>query len=362
MPRLGGGAVVVVAVIILVIVVANPFGSASTSSAAAVVPTASARIVRTDIVERQQVAGTLDYSGSFTIWNAGLAGVVTRLPAAGAIIRRGQTLYALDRKPVRLLYGSQPASRELKSGELGADVLELQRNLEALGFTASGTLHADGQFDTATLVALKEWQRALTEPATGTLPLGSVVFFPGPIRAATLTAGAGEPVGAGTQILTATSSKPAVLVPLDPGTVSQLAVRDPVLVTMPDGSTVDGRVASIGRVATAASSANSQGGGGGSSSPTIPVTVRLSEAHTNAGLDQAPVQVAITEQEARHALAVPISALLAQPGGGYAVKVVDGGGTSLVPVTTGLFDDVAGSVQISGPRLKAGMRVQVPSQ
>jgi hypothetical protein len=168
-------------------------------------------------------------------------------------------------------------------------------------------------------------------------------------------------VVAGAPILTATSSKPAVLVPLDPGIVSQLAVHDRVLVTMPDGSTVDGRVASIGRVATAASSNNSQVGGG-SSSPTIPVTVSLSDPHTNGGLDQAPVQVAITVQQARNVLAVPISALLAQPGGGYAVDVVGTGGTSLVPVTTGLFDDVAGRVQISGLRLRAGMRVQVPSQ
>jgi hypothetical protein len=352
----------VVAATILAIIVADPFGSATTYSAA-VVPTASARIVRTNVVERQQVAGTLDYSGSFEVWNAGPAGVVTWLPGAGAIVRRGQALYALDRSPVRLLYGSQPASRELKYGEVGVDVRELQRNLRALGFTAYGALQAGGRFDAATLVALKQWQRALAEPATGTLPLGGVVYLPGPVRAATLTASSGEPVVAGAQILTATSSKPAVLVPLDPGTVSQLAVNDPVLVTMPNGSTVGGRVASIGRVATAASSNTGQGGGGGGSTPpTIPITVSLNDPHTNGGLDQAPVQVAITEQNARHVLAVPISALLAQPGGGYAVKVVDGGGTSVVPVTTGLFDDVAGRVQISALRLRAGMRVQVPSQ
>jgi hypothetical protein len=122
-----------------------------------------------------------------------------------------------------------------------------------------------------------------------------------------------------------------------------------------------GRVASIGRVATAANSGNSQSGSS-SNPPTIPVTVSLSDPHTNGGLDQAPVQVAITVQEARHVLAVPISALLAQPGGGYAVEVVDGGGTRLVQVTTGLFDDVAGRVQITGPRLRAGMHAQVPRQ
>jgi hypothetical protein len=61
-------------------------------------------------------------------------------------------------------------------------------------------------------------------------------------------------------------------------------------------------------------------------------------------------------------LAVPISALLAKPGGGYAIQIVSGRNTRLLPVTTGLFDDVAGRVQVAGARLTAGMRVQVPTQ
>ena len=78
-------------------------------------------------------------------------------------------------------------------------------------------------------------------------------------------------------------------------------------------------------------------------------------------LDQAPVQVAITSQEDRHVLAVPVSALLARPGGGYAIQVRRGASTQLVAVTTGLFDDVAGRVEISAPNLRAGMRVVVPA-
>jgi peptidoglycan hydrolase-like protein with peptidoglycan-binding domain len=356
--------VAIAAVLVLALVVADPFGGSAGTSAATVVPTASARIVRTDVVERQQVAGTLDYSGNFAVSNAGAAGVVTWLPAAGAIVHRGQALYALDRSSVRLLYGSQPDSRDLTLGETGSDVREIQRNLEALGFTAGGALRADGRFDPATLVALEQWQRRLGEPVTGTLPLGSVVFLPGAVRVAALIASAGAQVAAGAPIFTATSSEPAVLVPLDPGTVSQLATGDPVLVTMPDGTTAHGRVASIGRVATVASPDNSQdgGGGGGGSLPTVPVTVSLSDPRASAGLDQAPVQVAITEQEDRGVLAVPISALLARPGGGYAVQVVGAGGSTLVPVTTGLFDDVAGRVEVSGPGLRAGLRVQVPRQ
>jgi multidrug efflux pump subunit AcrA (membrane-fusion protein) len=92
------------------------------------------------------------------------------------------------------------------------------------------------------------------------------------------------------------------------------------------------------------------------------VTIRLRSASTGA-LDQAPVQVAITTQEERLALAVPISALLATPGGGYAIRVASSNGAwRLVPVTTGLFDDVAGRVAITSSGLRPGMRVQIPSE
>jgi multidrug efflux pump subunit AcrA (membrane-fusion protein) len=133
-------------------------------------------------------------------------------------------------------------------------------------------------------------------------------------------------------------------------------------VTLPDGTTVRGRVSAIGRVATTSSSDSSQSdqGGQGSPTPTIPVTISLSGSH--GGLVQAPVQVGITEQEDRHVLAVPISALLAQPGGGYAVSVADGATTRLVDITPGLFDEVAGRVEVSGAGLAPGMRVEVPSQ
>jgi hypothetical protein len=61
-------------------------------------------------------------------------------------------------------------------------------------------------------------------------------------------------------------------------------------------------------------------------------------------------------------LAVPVDALLALAGGGYAVEVVGAGGVHrLVAVTLGLFDDAEGLVQVSGPGLQAGQRVVVPA-
>jgi peptidoglycan hydrolase-like protein with peptidoglycan-binding domain len=326
------------------------------------VPTAFARIVRTDVIERQQVAGTLGFSGSYTVFNGTTTGVLTWLPSPGSIVRRDQRLYELDRRPVPLFYGDRPAFRAFALGMRdGGDVRELKQNLLALGFTNAGRVTLNDHFDLATRGAVKEWQRLLGLRPSGRIPLGGVAFLPHALRISGAASGVavGATIPATAPILSATETQPAVLVPLDPGSVARLRVGDRVLVTMPDSSASPGRVASIGRVAITPSS-NSQNGGQGSSTPTVPVTISLLEPRPSGGLDQAPVQVAITTQADRHVLAVPISALLAQPGGGYEIQVKRGRSTRLVAVTTGLFDDVAGRVEISAPQLRAGMRVAVP--
>jgi hypothetical protein len=77
------------------------------------------------------------------------------------------------------------------------------------------------------------------------------------------------------------------------------------------------------------------------------------------GLEQAPVNVNVTSQRADNVLAVPVNALLALAGGGYGVDVVTGSASRLVGVTTGLYSSTL--VQVSGPGLRAGLRVAVPS-
>jgi multidrug efflux pump subunit AcrA (membrane-fusion protein) len=72
------------------------------------------------------------------------------------------------------------------------------------------------------------------------------------------------------------------------------------------------------------------------------------------------VQVAITTASVPNAVVVPVTALLARSGGGYAVEVVGTGGTShLVPVSLGLFDDAEGLVQVTASGLAAGQSVVV---
>jgi multidrug efflux pump subunit AcrA (membrane-fusion protein) len=87
----------------------------------------------------------------------------------------------------------------------------------------------------------------------------------------------------------------------------------------------------------------------------------LSDPRAAGTLDQAPVTVNITTASASDALAVPVTALLAQSPGGYQVEVAGPGNTRrYVPVTTGIFDDASGLVQVTGP-LTPGERVVVAS-
>lgn len=280
----------------------------------------------------------------------------TMLPSPGRIVRRGQPLYAVDGEPTLLLYGSTPAWRAFRLRmSPGLDVAELNANLRALGYGAPN----GNSFTTAMSAAVSALQQAHGLAQTGSLNLGAVVFEPGPLRVTTVTPTTGTAVQPGL-VLTGSSTRPDVSIQLDAAQQSEVKVGDRVSVTLPDNSTTPGVVSSVGKVATAPSAG--QQANGGSSSPTIAVTVRLLHARAAGHLDAAPVNVSIVEQSVHDVLAVPVDALVALAGGGYAVEEVEANGTHrLVAVTPGLFDDAQGLVQISGNGLAAGQRIVVPA-
>ena len=336
--------------------------------AASAVTAATALVVRTDLSARQLVAGTLGYQGFFTVANESDGGIITWLPAGGDIVRRGQPLFSVDDQPVTLLYGALPAWRPFVPGmTAGPDVRQLQRNLAALGFDPGP---ADGVFGWGTVLAVQRWQQARGETVTGTIPLGAVAFLPGPLRVTATPEQPGAPVAAGASVVVGTSLTAGVQVWLPVGG-PPIRTGDQVTVTMPDGSTtVPGDVTAVGSVATVpgasgGASAGQAGGNGqggsanssGSQAAEIPVTITI-RAAIPAGLDQAPVQVSITERRTDGVLAVPVTALLAAPGGGYEVQAA-GARERLIPVTTGLFDDASGLVAVTGTGLAPGLAVTV---
>lgn len=312
-------------------------------------------------------------SSSSSAAGASGSGTFTWLPQIGQVIHQGQQIYGVSGGPVVLLYGRVPAYRDLSEGMTGADVTELNRDLVKLGYATRAALGPRSGWDyysaeTAYAVGLLQSKLGLT--VTGTLPLGQAAVLPGPalVTALGTSTSLSGPATAGSVVLTATSVTPVVTIDLDPSLQAEVKDGDQVSITLPDGSTTPGVVTQVGRVATtpnssSSSSANQSGNSSNSSASgseaTITVLVSLTHPKAAGKLNQAPVTVTITTGSVSNALTVPVNALLAQPGGKYAVEVTGPGGHHLVNVTPGMFDDAAGKVQVSG-NLTAGQHVVVP--
>jgi peptidoglycan hydrolase-like protein with peptidoglycan-binding domain len=330
--------------------------SDAATTATAGVAAATAEISRADLSAREQVPGTMGYLGDWQLVHPGPPGVLTAVAAPATVVTRGQRLYEVDGRPVVLLYGTRPVWREFRPGMTpGEDVRQLKQNLAALGFTGD---RPDNRFTAATAGAVRRWQQRLGQPRTGRLALGSLVFAPGPVRVVEALVPAGAQV-VGRPLLRASSTRRAITVALPTDRQGQVRVAAPVEVTLPGGERVAGTVAEVGRVAR-----SGDGGTAGGPPPpaTITVTVTLDQAGTADGLDQAPVQVAITTARRTGVLAAPVTALRAAAGAGaYEITVVDGDRRRALPVRPGLFDERAGLIEITGGGVAEGMRVEVPS-
>ena len=315
---------------------------------------------RQTLTQQITVSATLGYTGSYTVTGkgGGVAGhggaaTLTWLPNQGRVISQGGVLYRVNNhRPVFLLYGKVPAWRTLAKGMKGRDVSQLNHDLVTLGYGNRADIAALGwdYFGWDTRYALKRLKAKLgIKGAVGNLPLGSAVFEPSALRVTTVSASLG---GAATgPIFTATGARQQVTIDLDTSESSEVKAGDTVSIALPNGTNTPGVITSIGKVATT----NSSG------STTVTVEVRLKHQKAASGLNSAPVNVTITTISVRGVLVVPVGALLAQPGGGWAVEVAGPHGHHLMRVTTGLFDSAAGKVQVSGAGLAAGQRVVVSS-
>lgn len=349
------GAITLLLAAAVVVIVILPSGSSSPShSRSGSRVNGSATVKSRNLVETDTESGTLSYSHAHTVYDR-LNGTLTWLPEAGRVIKPGHTLFEVDDKPVILLDGRTPAYRDLKSSDSdGPDIIELNRNLVELGYNPD-EIDVESHWQSATTAGVEQLQKALGLSQTGTLSLGRIVFLPGRQLVNTIDASlgsGGSPGGSGsvsgplTAILRTSSTRLVVRVDLPPSSQSEAVVGERVAVEMPNGSGVRGRITTVSKIAQRSS------GGGGSS--TIPVTIALEKRVNGAGFDHAAVSVNFAQAKARHVLSVPVTALIAIPGDKYAVQEA-GAPHRLLPVQTGLF--AAGYVQISGARIRAGLRV-----
>jgi HlyD family secretion protein len=349
-------------------VVFDPLGGNSdgeSENAGPLTGTALATVEQRALTARSQMNGTLGYVDDADIASQ-VAGTITALPAVGQVIRQGEVLFAVDNTPVVLLYGSVPAFRDLPAGSstadlTGPDIQQLNAALVALGYASADDLDpTSNEWDWNTGEAVEDLQDALGVDDTGELTLGQVVFAPGPVRVTAAPTELGAPIAAGDTALETSSTTPVVTVELEVARQTEIRQGDTVAVTLPNNTTTEGVVYSVGTVATTPEGSEEEGSE--DADPRITVIIALSDPSVAGTLDEAPVLVAITTATVKNALVVPITSLLAMAGGGYAVEVDDGAGIRrLVPVTLGLFDDSLGLVQVTDTELQVGQQVVVPS-
>ena len=226
----------------------------------------------------------------------------------------------------------------------GADVLQLEQGLVALGY--SGPV-VDGIWDSGTKAAVLEWQTDLGTDGDGIVDLGEVVFLPATVRVNEVLASVGSSVNAGTPVLGISSADQFVTFDLPAADQGLVVVGQEVVIEMPDGSDEAGTVVEIDSVAT-----------GGQGSATFGVKIVLEDPSVAVGLDEAPVDVEVISDSVSNVMAIPVSALVALQEGGYAVEVQTATGTQLVAVDPGFYAD--GLVEVESTGLSVGDMVVVP--
>lgn len=325
-------------------------------------------VTRGDLVATLQQPGRLGYSGSYTVVGQ-RPGTVTAVPRPGQVIRRGQRAYAVDQRPIPLLYGSLPFYRPLSPGAEGADVRQLERNLDALGYQVT----VDDRYTGGTARAVRRWQEDLGVPQTGTVAPGDAVVAAGEVRVGTVNLLVGAPAQPGSAVLSGTGTAHSAFVDMPVAALGYAKVGQSVGIQLPSGRTVQGKVVTIGGAAAdqqadpngtarqaGGQPSTCQGGQGAGCPQSVTVEARVTgPAAQLGGVTEGPVSVTFSAQTRRGVLSVPISALTIGPAGAFAVVVVDGDGRRTVPVQTGLF--TSGRVEVSGDGIAAGVRVEVPT-
>jgi hypothetical protein len=364
------GALVAAAVVGSVATVAL-LGGKTSSGQAAPRPVATTTIVRTNLSTSVLTEGTLGYAPTNPIVNL-IAGTYTWVPAPGTTIEPGQPLYRVDNEPVVLMAGTIPAWRTFAVGMTdGPDVAELETNLISLGDARGLFSTPSAHFSSLTATAISRWQLANGYLSTGQVLLGEVDFEASPVLIGAGNVAPGQAASAGEQPFQVTTTTRIASVPLN-ASLPPVSVGEPVSIVLASGATTPGRVSSVApaftsgsgtgsssdQASSTASSSSTSSSDSGQSSPTTIATVTPDNAAVTGTGSGIAIQVSLTSQSVENVLAVPIPALLALAGGGYGVEVIaPTGHHELVGVTTGVF--TGSQVQVSGPGIKAGLKVAV---
>jgi len=165
---LGGAAVLTAAIATGGVVVMS--SGKHVTSAAQEPPPNTMKVERRGLSAMVSLSGTLTYRAApdgspYSVINQA-SGTYTELPVPGQVISQGQVLYRVNDSPVGLLYGTTPVYRSLSAGASGADVVELNADLVALGLPGGrGESHPPAPTDPDVSLS--------THPARATRPAAS---------------------------------------------------------------------------------------------------------------------------------------------------------------------------------------------
>ncbi|MFD8152775.1 peptidoglycan-binding protein [Streptomyces sp. NPDC001046] len=324
-------------------------------------PQATAVIERMSLSTGMDVKGTIGF-GHETDAVGRAGGTLTAIRQVGDIVRPGQWLWERDGVRVPYFRGDRPLWRVLKKNATGkairgADVRVLKRNLIDLGYADGLGLTADDTFTAATETAVKRWQKHLGAPQTGQVDPGSVVMLDMPRLRVSQTVGVVGSSLTGAALLKITGTDLVATAKLSYDQLSRLSPGTRLKVTLPDGTTVSGKVTAVNITPQ-----QQDGGGqgqGGDTKQQAEVTVLLPDQKTVKAGGPGPATLTVSDHKADRVLAVPVTALLALAEGGYGVEVVQPDGQhKLVPVTIGLVADAR--AEITKGDLKEGTKVVIP--
>lgn len=311
-----------------------------------------ATVIRTDLIERESFEGVLQFVDVATVTGQ-IAGVVTDLPDETSVLERGSVAIEVDGLPIVVFYGARPGWRPLFDGvDAGSDVLQLEQNLETLGYAATAELEdwaPDDEFDADTATMVEAWREDVGLPEGDDVALGRLLYVEGPVRVGELLVAEGSLVTLGTPLFMTSGTSKEVVVELPVDQRDLATAGDAVTIELPDDETTMGTIGSISNLVTTA------GGPGGPE--VVEVTIALADPAVAGALDRAPVTIQLESDRVSDALAVPVNALLALSEGGYALQVVEDGERRLVPVEIGTFVDSL--VEVTGS-ISEGQTILVP--
>ena len=161
-------------------------------------------------------------------------GVLTeQMTSDGAVIDDGDIVGTVDLQPIVVAEGAIPAFRDLRAGQQGKDVAQLQAFLARAGLYDGPE---DGRWGRATTTAVKRWQAVIGLDPDGRIPFGTLLFVDSLPAAIAWQAKVGDRLSVNTNILALLENEPTFTIQLRRAVLAGLPPDSIVIIEGPGGT------------------------------------------------------------------------------------------------------------------------------